>query len=95
MKNVCWESLNKYKADLVCRYLGYKEAYTLARVSFPKNSKASKISYLHCHHQVIQLSQCEFTIADSINCPGLPYIECKYSTINWISKKKTQNEDSN
>ena len=81
-KTVCWEGLSKDKADLVCRYLGYKGAYTQARVPFPKDSKASKISYLHCHHPLFYLSQCEFTIADSINCPGLSYIECKYSTIN-------------
>mgnify|MGYP002804006028 CR=1 FL=1 len=76
-KNVCWESLNKHKADLVCRHLGYKKgAYSFTRAPFSKNSKASKISYLHCRHQAIHLSQCEFTIADSINCPGFPYIEC-------------------
>ena len=75
---VCGESLNEGKADIVCRHLGYKEAYSFASIPFREGARPASISYLHCGSHKIYLSQCEFTITASINCPGSAYIQCKY-----------------
>ena len=76
-KNVCWKSLNDVSSHVVCRHLGYDDAYSLINVSVPTDAKHATFSgSISCNGDEKYLSQCSINSSSSESCSALSYIHC-------------------
>ena len=76
-ENICWESLKNQAKYVVCRHLGYDDAYSLVNISIPTNVKDTTFSgSINCNGEEKYLSQCSINASASETCSGFSYIGC-------------------
>ena len=81
IKNVCWQSLNNYAYNVICRQLlGFPYRISVQNISNPVDGKDAIFSgIINCNGREKYISQCSINIQESGSCSEITYIQCKFT----------------